>query len=110
MVRFDSTFGFKSFFRFIANIVIPGTGTISLLCQYGFNCGIFRIAIIKFIIGQIFFISIISMFFHNDAFFNFIFIIGLNFYISGIFNLGFLIIFMMLIVGKMKFQDFQVLF
>ena len=55
LTRLNSTFGLGSFFRLIANIIIPGSGIMSLLCKYGYNCGIFRIAIIQFIMGLIFF-------------------------------------------------------
>ena len=100
-----STFGFKSFFRLIANIVIPGSGTISLLCKYGFNFSIIRTAIMQFILGDLLFLSAILMNFHykalyefffsafffigdeiiySNVFLNFAYTIGLNFYISGI--------------------------
>ena len=73
MVRLNSTFGFKSFFRLFANIVIPGTGAMSLLCKYRFDLGIFRIAIIQFILGDLFFLSVILMNFRYKAFYEFFF-------------------------------------
>ena len=103
--RLNSNFGFKSFFRLIANITIPGAGTMSLSCKYEFNLGIFRTAIIQFIIGGLMFLSCILMNFRHKAFYeyffstfyfvgektiysnmflNFAYTIGLNFYISGI--------------------------
>ena len=73
MVCLNSTFGFKSFFRLFANIVIPRTGTMSLLCKYGFDLGILRRAIIQFILGDLFFLSIILMNFRYKAFYEFFF-------------------------------------
>ena len=105
MVRLNSTFGFRSFFRLIANIIIPEAGTMSLLCKYGFDVGIFRTAIMQFILGGLMFLSAILMNFRHTAFYeyffstfyfvsektiysivflNFTYVIGLNFYISGI--------------------------
>ena len=46
LVHLYSAFGFKSFFRLIANIIIPGSGTISLFYKYGFKWGMLRTAII----------------------------------------------------------------
>ena len=58
-ITLTSSFDCKSFARFIGNIFIPGSGTMSLLCKYGCECGIFKIAIIQNIMGGTFFISII---------------------------------------------------
>ena len=73
MVLLNSTFGFKSFFRLFANIVIPRTGTMSLLCKYGFDLVIFRTAIIQFILGDLFFLSVILLNFCYKAIYEFFF-------------------------------------
>ena len=73
MVRLNSTFGFKSFFRLFANIVIPGTGTMSLLYKYGFDLVIFRTAIIQFILGDLFFLNVILLNFRYKAIYEFFF-------------------------------------
>ena len=79
----------------------------SLLCKYGCECGIFKIAIIQNIIGGAFFISIILIIFgkgcavfnckdENDLineekyklsviFIDYLYTVGLCFYFSGIF-------------------------
>ena len=59
LVHLYSAFGLKSFFRLIANIIIPGSGTISLLYKYGFNCGMLRTAIIQFVLGHCLFLNTI---------------------------------------------------
>jgi len=105
LVHLYSAFGFKSFFRLIANIIIPGSGTISLLYKYGFNCGMLRTAIIQFFLGHCLFLNtiltnfgikpiydilLVKFFFSDEKItksirvLNFLFTIGLHFYISGI--------------------------
>ena len=106
-ITLTSSFDCKSFARFIGNIFIPGSGTMSLLCKYGCECGIFKIAIIQNIMGGTFFISIILIIFgkgctvfnckdENDLineekyifsviFIDYLYTVGLCFYFSGIF-------------------------
>ena len=77
LVHLYSTFGFKTFFRLIANIIIPSSGTISLLCSYGANCGMIRTAIIQFILGHCLFLNAILMNFGYEPIYN---ILLLNFF------------------------------
>jgi hypothetical protein len=106
-ITLTSSFDCRSFARFIGNIFIPGSGTMSLLCKYGCECGIFKIAIIQNIMGGTFFISIILIIFRkgctvfnckdeNDLineekyifsviFIDYLYTVGLCFYFSGIF-------------------------
>ena len=105
-ITLTSTFDCKSIARLIGNIFIPGSGTMSLLCKYGCECGIFKIAIIQNIMGGTFFISIILIIFgkgcdvfnckdENDLineekyifsvmFIDYLYTVGLCFYFSGI--------------------------
>lgn len=106
LVHLYSDFGFKTFFRLIANMIIPGSGTMSLLYKYGYSCGMFRTAIIQFVLGHclmlnailinfgynpIYDIILVKLFFSNEEIINsirilnFLYTIGLHFYISGIF-------------------------
>ena len=103
MVRLNSSFDCKSLARLAGNIFIPGSGTISLLCKYGCEFGIFKIAIIQNIMGGVFFISTILiifgkrctvfnctdennlMYISSVIFIDYIYTIGLCFYFSGIF-------------------------
>ena len=108
LVHLNTTFGLKSFIRLLSNILIPGTGTISLMCKYdNSKCAFFLIGIIQFFIGCCFFINIILVvfqyipiyelflvFFNLEntidikyiiSFLNLLFSIGLNFYFSGLF-------------------------
>ena len=102
-----SSFDGASFARLIGNIILPGSGTLSLLCKYGCECGIFKIAVMQSIIGGVFFFSIILIIFkkgctvfncvdENDLikeekyiftvlFIDYLYTIGLCFYFSGIF-------------------------
>lgn len=63
MILLNSSFDGKSFARLVGNIFIPGSGTLFLLCKYVCECGIFNIAIIQNIMGDIFFTSIILIIF-----------------------------------------------
>ena len=47
MVLLNSSFDCRSLARLTGNIFIPGSGNISLLCKYGCEFGIFKIAIIQ---------------------------------------------------------------
>lgn len=101
-----SEFGCESFGRLISNMIIPGSGTMSLICKYQkCSCEIFFTAVIQFI-GGLFFLSTIliifqkrffSLFytyiFHMDneeinvyfiRFLDYFYTIGLCFYFSGI--------------------------
>ena len=106
-ITLTSSFDCQSFARLIGNIFIPGSGTMALLCKYGCECGIFKIAIIQNIMGGTFFISIILIIFgkectvfnckdENDLineekyrlsviFIDYLYTVGLCFYFSGIF-------------------------
>ena len=102
-------FGCESFSRLIANMIIPGSGTLSLICKYcncNNACSFFLVGIIQFFIGGLFFISIILLvfqepyvfsFFYNIIFssdikemailiryVNYFYTIGLCYYFSGI--------------------------
>ena len=106
-ITLTSSFDCKSFARFIGNIFIPGSGTMSLLCKYGCECGIFKIAIIQNIMGGAFFLSIILIIFGKGCivfnctdennliseekyiflviFIDYLYTVGLCFYFSGLF-------------------------
>ena len=51
-----SNFGIPTIIRIIFNLILPGTGTFSLLCKkdYGCNVGIFFTSLIQFLIGVLF--------------------------------------------------------
>ena len=66
IIQLFSNIGFKSFFRFLANMIIPGFGTLSLLCKYGFNFGIIIAALFQLIIGGILFFTTILIIFRFD--------------------------------------------
>ena len=61
---YDSDFGFQTVMRIIANLILPGTGTFSLLCKDGYKCdiGIFFTALIQFINGILFHFLIFLLF------------------------------------------------
>ena len=50
-----STFGWASFFRILMNLIIPGSGTFTLLCKYGCSLCIILTSIIQFFWGSIHF-------------------------------------------------------
>ncbi len=54
-VQLYPSFHCCSFARLIGNLILSATGTISLLCKYGFECGIFKIAVMQYLIGGSFF-------------------------------------------------------
>ena len=63
--KIPSKFGFQTVMRIIANLILPGTGTFSLLCKDGYQCdiGIFFTALIQFINGILFhFFNILTIF------------------------------------------------
>ena len=63
-------FDWESFARLIANMIIPGSGTMSLICKYKEFCGqIFFIAVIQFF-GGLFFLSTILVIFQIPFFFS----------------------------------------
>lgn len=67
-----SQFGCESFCRLIANIIIPGSGTMSLICKYNnFKCEIFFTGFLQFIGGGFFFLSIILLIFQVPIIFSF---------------------------------------
>jgi hypothetical protein len=49
-----SEFGWSSFFKIIFNMVIPGSGTLCLLCKYGCDCYIILVSLVQ-LFGGIFF-------------------------------------------------------
>ena len=110
---FRADFGCESFSRLIANMIIPGLGTMTLICKkecYCFKYSYFLTGIIQFLIGGYFFLMTIllnfqvpyafSFFYENYEsifssdnnevsiysirFINYFYIIGLCFYFSGI--------------------------
>ena len=73
-------FGCESFSRLIANMIIPGSGTISLLCKNECNCNkcsFFFAGVIQFLIGGLFFLSTILMIFQIPYAFSFFIILFL---------------------------------
>ena len=67
LVKLYSTIGFKSFLRFLGNMIIPGLGTLSLLFKYGFDIGIFLTGIIQFFIGFFIFLTSIIIIFKKNC-------------------------------------------
>ena len=64
MIHLNTTFILKSFIRLLSNILIQGTGTISLMCKYDKSkYAFFLIGIIQFYIDCCFFINIILVVF-----------------------------------------------
>ena len=112
-VSLPSKFGWASFFRLLANIIVPGLGTITLTKKYKCTCGLFLTSIFQLSGGLLFFLCI-SILNRNDVetkgefdtvvltliestessrndytyypvAFNYIYTVGLCFYFSGIF-------------------------
>ena len=57
-VHLVSKFGWASFFRILLNLIIPGSGTLTLLCKYGCNICLFLTSVIQFFGGVFFFENI----------------------------------------------------
>ena len=71
-------FGCESFSRLIANMIIPGSGTISLICKNECNCNkcsFFFVGFNQFLIGGLFFFSTILVIFQIPNPFSFFYYI-----------------------------------
>jgi hypothetical protein len=61
-----SEFGWSSFFKIIFNMVIPGSGTLGLLCKYGCDCYIILVGLVQMFGGIFFFLSL-RLFFTGEC-------------------------------------------
>jgi hypothetical protein len=107
-IHLPSAFGWDSFFRLLSNMIIPGLGTLTLLCKYGWSCFLFLTAVIQCLGGTFFLVTLFAYikggqiggggYFYMQVLettkqtpddyiivFNYFYTIGLCFYFSGIF-------------------------